>query len=94
MKNKAKRVELNEKLFSIYEDQFEGAVVTLLQLMQAENQLFSARLEHMNAKHRQLLSEYSILGTMGQLQKTLGLDLEVVPQSPEEMEQQASIEQQ
>lgn len=94
LKNKAKRVELNEKLFSIYEDQFEGAVVTLLQLMQAENQLFSARLEHMNAKHRQLLSEYSILGTMGQLQKTLGLDLEVVPLSPEEMEQQASIEQQ
>jgi adhesin transport system outer membrane protein len=65
------RQELNQKLFDTYETQFEGAVVSLLQLMQADNQLFNSKLEAMNAKHRFALSQYAALASVGKLQGAL-----------------------
>lgn len=66
------RRQLNEKLFSAYEAQFEGARVNLLKLMQADNQLFNTKLESLNGRYRSMGAQYAILASMGQLQKTLG----------------------
>lgn len=68
-----KRYDLNKKLFSTYETQFEGARVSLLQVMQADNQKFNSSLEKTNAQHRFLLSQYAVLASIGKLQESLGL---------------------
>ncbi|MCC6597602.1 MAG: TolC family protein [Alphaproteobacteria bacterium] len=68
-----RRVALNSKLFDTYKSQFEGARISLLQLMQSENQLLIARLEKMNAQSRVLLAQYSILAAMGRLQDSLNV---------------------
>jgi adhesin transport system outer membrane protein len=70
--NQKMRQDLNQKLFDTYETQFEGAVVSLLQLMQSDNQLFNAKLEAMNAKYRYALSQYGALASIGKLQTALG----------------------
>lgn len=62
-----KRHALAHDLFKTYEAQFEGAVVPLLQLMQADNQLFTAHLEKINADYRVLTAQYSVLASLGML---------------------------
>lgn len=62
-----KREAVTSELLDAYETQFEGARVRLLQIMQAENQLFNAQLESIAAEYRYLLSQYSVLASMGQL---------------------------
>ena len=62
-----KREVVTKDLFEAYKTQFEGARVRLLQLMQAENQLFNAQLERITADYRYLLSQYVILASTGQL---------------------------
>lgn len=67
----AKRVTLNEDLFETYEAQFEGALISQLQLMRADNQLLNTKLEKMNAEHRFQAAGYAILASMGRLQETM-----------------------
>lgn len=71
--NLDERVELNEKLYATYEQQFEGAVIGLLQLMQADNALFNTRLEKLNAEFRVLAAQYGVLGSLGLLQQRFNL---------------------
>lgn len=75
------RRDLNEKLFKAYQAQFEGAKINLLQLMQADNQLFNTRLEGINARYRLLNAQYSVLASMGRLQHAMHMDQ--VAMSPE-----------
>lgn len=63
----AKRVGVTKDLFKTYEQQFEASKVRLLQLMQAENQLFSAELEQINANYRVIMAEYTTLASSGRL---------------------------
>ena len=63
-----KRETVTRELSDAYKIQFEGARVRLLQLMQAENQLFNAQLESIGANYRTLFAKYNILASMGQLQ--------------------------
>ncbi len=72
MKILTEREALNEKLFATYGIQFEGARIRLLQLMQADNQLFTTRLEKMNAEYRALAAGYGILAGMGRLREAMG----------------------
>ena len=65
------RESVTSELYDAYKTQFEGALVRLLQLMQAENQLFNAQLESITAQYRHLLAQYNILASMGQLQDTI-----------------------
>ncbi len=62
-----KRESVTSELFEAYKTQFEGARVRLLQLMQAENQLFNAQLESITAEYRYLLSQYNVLASTGEL---------------------------
>lgn len=73
LESQEKRYELNQKLFDTYKVQFEGARISLLQLMQADNQLLNTKLEKLNGEHRLLTSYYAVLASMGRLQDTLSL---------------------
>jgi len=75
--NLEKRTEMNEKLFETYKAQFEGARISLLQLMQSNNQLFTARLERFNARARVLTAAYATLASLGRLRESLDLEVEV-----------------
>lgn len=70
----AKRTGVTRDLFHTYEKQFEASKVRLLQLMQAENQLFTAELEQINANYRVTMAEYTALASMGNLVGALHLD--------------------
>lgn len=67
---KKREITTNE-LFEAYNTQFEGARVRLLQLMQAENQLFNTKLEAISEEYRYLLSKINILASAGQLVENL-----------------------
>ena len=73
LENSRKRQELNEKLFETFNVQFEGARITLLQLMQSDNQRFNTKLEKMNGEYRVLAAQYAALASMGRLQGSLNL---------------------
>lgn len=68
LKTHRKRVDLNKKLLETYEVQFEGARITLLQLMQGENQLFNATLEQVETDYRAIAAHYAVLASVGRLQ--------------------------
>ena len=65
------REAVTSSLFEAYKTQFEGARVRLLQLMQAENQLFNSQLESITAEYRHLMAQYTVLASIGQLQETV-----------------------
>ena len=69
--NQKERVDLNNKLFETYEAQFEGGRVDLLQLMQADNQLFNTEIENVVYQYRLLAAHYGVVASMGQLQHTI-----------------------
>lgn len=66
-----RREAVTSELFEAYKTQFEGARVRLLQLMQAENQLFNSQLEVIAAEYRHLFAQYNVLASIGQLQKSV-----------------------
>jgi adhesin transport system outer membrane protein len=68
------RVKVSDDLVRTYEIQFEAAKVTLLNLLQAENTSFNAKLGVLNADYRHLAAQYSVLANMGALQKTLRVE--------------------
>lgn len=73
LSNQTMRVQLSQNLMNTLDVQFEGARVRLLQLMQSDNQNFTARLEQMNGIHRALLAQYAVLASTGQLQSSMNL---------------------
>ena len=75
LKNQKERQELNEKLLETYKVQFEGARVSVLQLMQADNQVLLTKLESLNAQSRVLLARYGILSAMGKLSEGLNVEM-------------------
>lgn len=62
------RVKLNKQLLETYNIQFEGARITLLQVLQSENQLFTASLEQLETDYRFLAARYAALASLGRLQ--------------------------
>lgn len=67
------RTGLSESLLKTYERQFEGAKITTVQLLQAENALFGTRAESVNAHWRTLAAQYGLLAGMGTLQTSLNI---------------------
>jgi adhesin transport system outer membrane protein len=59
------RLDISRQILNTNQEQFEGARVSVLQLMQAENQLFLTHLEQVNAQHRVIAAQYGILSSMG-----------------------------
>ena len=69
----AKRATVTKELFQTYENQFEASKVRLLQLMQAENQLFTTELEQINSNYRVMMAEYTTLASTGRLLDSLNV---------------------
>ncbi len=67
LENLKSRVGINKKLLSAYEAQFEGARVSLLQLLQIENQLFMAQFEEMNSAYGVMSAQYEVLSKTSRL---------------------------
>lgn len=67
------RVDISHKLVQSYERQFQAAKASLLNLLQAENTHFNARLGALNADYRFLAAEYSVLANTGHLQDVLNV---------------------
>ncbi len=71
LKNQKERIALNKKLFETYQAQFEGGKVDLLQLMQADNQLFNTEIEKIVYQYRLLTAQYGLVASLGRLQDVL-----------------------
>ncbi len=67
------RVKVGADLVSTYEKQFEAAKVTLLNILQAENTHFNARLGALSADYRYLAAQYAVLANTGHLQDALAI---------------------
>lgn len=67
------RVQVSTDLVSTYEKQFEAAKITLLNLLQAENTHFNAKLGALNADYRHLAAQYTVLANTGHLQDALNV---------------------
>lgn len=63
----------NEKVVSLYKDQFELDRRTLLDVLDAQNELFVARSNSVNAKYLEMLAVYRILGLQGKLLPALNV---------------------
>lgn len=70
----AKRAGVTKELFETYQKQFEASKVRLLQLMQAENQVFTSELEQINSNYRLKMAEYSTLASAGRLLEALNVE--------------------
>jgi adhesin transport system outer membrane protein len=69
------RRSLNQTLFETYGTQFEGARITLLQLMEADNQYFTTMLDKSNGQARFLSAQYAILASLGRLRESLNMQV-------------------
>jgi adhesin transport system outer membrane protein len=61
----------NQKLLNAYKAQFEGGKVRILQLLQGENEVLGAKLENLNAQYRTLAAQFTVLGSLAQIQNAL-----------------------
>lgn len=65
LETQKKRYELAQNLLTTSQEQFEGARISLLQLMQAEDQAFQVLLENLNAQNQVKVTQYGILSAIG-----------------------------
>lgn len=67
------RVRLGQDLMRTQTTQFEGARITLLQLMQTDNALFNSEMTLLNGEYRYLAAQYAALAGMGKLQESFNI---------------------
>lgn len=67
------RLRLSQDLLRTQNTQFEGARITLLQLMQTENAMFNSEMSLLNGEYRYLASQYAALAGTGRLQQALSI---------------------
>ncbi len=68
-----RRAALHEAIVKVYKNQFEGGAITLLQLLQAENQYFVATMEEIAARYELLAAQHNVLVKAGRLQTALNV---------------------
>jgi adhesin transport system outer membrane protein len=68
-----RQVEANVRTVTVYKQQFEIGQRGLLDLLDADNELFLARDSLITAKYAEIFANYRLLATMGDLQMTLGI---------------------
>lgn len=67
------RVRLGRDLMRTQTTQFEGARISLLQLMQTDNALFNSEMTLLNGEYRHLAAQYAALAGMGKLQGSFNI---------------------
>jgi adhesin transport system outer membrane protein len=68
-----RQVEANVRTRDVYKQQFEIGQRGLLDLLDADNELFLARDSLITATYAEIFANYRLLATMGALQKALGI---------------------
>ena len=68
-----RQVQADTSTVGVYKQQFEIGQRGLLDLLDADNELYLARDNHITAKYAEIFANYRLLATMGALQKTLGI---------------------
>jgi adhesin transport system outer membrane protein len=68
-----REVEANEQTRDVYKQQFEIGQRGLLDLLDADNELFLARDSLVTAEYTELFANYRLLASQGSLQASLGL---------------------
>ncbi len=68
-----RQVEADVKTRDVYKQQFEIGQRGLLDLLDADNELYLARDNMITAKYAEIFANFRLLATMGALQKTLGI---------------------
>jgi len=79
--------EASARVVTSYRAQFSIGQRTLLDVLNAENELFSARSNQSTVSSAVTLGELRVLAAMGRLLETLGVDLNAIPQTPEALGQ-------
>jgi adhesin transport system outer membrane protein len=64
----------NEKVVAAYKDQFELDRRTLLDVLDAQNELFVSRSNAVNSEYLEMLAVYRLLSLQGQLLQTMGVE--------------------
>jgi adhesin transport system outer membrane protein len=67
------RQDLNVSLVENNKEQFQGAKMNILQVLQAENALFNAKLALVNDQYRLIAAQYDVLANMGRLVESLDI---------------------
>jgi adhesin transport system outer membrane protein len=75
------------QVVSSYRLQFSIGQRTLLDVLNAENELFAARSSQYTGLHAVTIGELRVLAAMGKLLETLGIDLNATPQTGKERQQ-------
>jgi adhesin transport system outer membrane protein len=68
-----RQVQANERTVTVYKQQFEIGQRGLLDLLDADNELFLARDSLITARYAEIFANYRLLATMGALQSSLGI---------------------
>ncbi len=68
-----RQVEADVRTRDVYKQQFEIGQRGLLDLLDADNELYLARDNLITAKYAEIFANFRLLATMGALQKTLGI---------------------
>jgi len=68
-----RQVAADVKTVGVYKQQFEIGQRGLLDLLDADNELYLARDNEITARYAEIFANYRLLATMGALQKTLGI---------------------
>jgi len=68
-----RQVQANVQTVAVYKQQFEIGQRGLLDLLDADNELFLARDSLITARYAEVFANYRLLATMGNLQATLGI---------------------
>ena len=69
--NQAERTSLTGDLYNTYQEQYEGALVRMIDLAQADFEHFQTVLDLTNAAHRALVAEYAVRASTGELMTAL-----------------------
>lgn len=72
-KEYGEQIDANEKVVSVYMDQFTISKRTLLDVLDAENELFFSRSNKLNAAYAEKFAGYRLLALQGRLLDTLGV---------------------
>ncbi len=71
IKEQQEQLDLNKQLYATYKTQFDGGLVTLLQLMQAQDQLFSSEIQMLVNGYQDLGADIGIIASLGRLQQVV-----------------------
>lgn len=76
------QVKANEKVFNVYQEQFQLGRRTLIDVLNAQNELFNAKSNQINLFYSQLFSGYQMLALRGDLVRTLEGKSPDAPEKP------------